>query len=94
MRSWLPPKLQRLIVCPVCRATLVEPCRTVTGRARHPHPTRILGRRCPCGRTPMSGSHYCSPECRAIARRRDYWLREVRTPTRLRRRGGDVVQSG
>lgn len=80
-----PRPIADLIACPLCRATLVEPCRTPAGNWIV-HEVRLVSRRCPCGGLPREGSHFCGEQCRADARASTYRVREQRTPTRLRRR--------
>lgn len=80
-----PEDLADLIACPLCRATLTEPCRTPGGNWTT-HPVRLVSRRCPCGNPPASGSSFCTQECRTTARTATYRRREQHTPTRLRRR--------
>lgn len=87
------PRWLSLIACPACRATLAEPCRTATGKAREAHSCRLLVRRCgQCGGLPEKGSHYCSDACRVSARRESYRRREIRMPTRLRRKARVEVE--
>ena len=71
------------IVCP-CGARLSDPCRTVSGNPTR-HADRIIDRRCPCGNVLPAGYHYCTNECRRLARAATYRRREQRTPTRERR---------
>lgn len=84
-----PTKLTQLIACPYCRATVTQACRSPSGNTVTPHTCRLTPRLCPCGNLPPPGYTYCrSPDCSAAeeARRQTYRRREIRTPTRLRRR--------
>lgn len=71
------------IVCP-CGARMSQPCRTQGGNQTR-HADRVIDRRCPCGNTLPAGYHYCTNECRRLARAATYRRREQRTPTHERR---------
>jgi hypothetical protein len=79
-----PRRVADLIACPLCRATLSEPCRTAAGNWTT-HDVRLVSRRCPCGNRPREGSHFCTDECRREARAATYSRREQRRPTKTRR---------
>lgn len=76
--------LRRLIACS-CGARLTEPCRTRQGNWTH-HRYRLVARRCVCGNPLRPNHQFCTDECRHDARADTYRRREVRTPTRERRR--------
>lgn len=70
--------------CLTCEAKVCEPCLTISGNSTE-HALRLIPRRCRCGALLEPRRTYCET-CAEAARRRTYYLREVATPTRLRRR--------
>lgn len=77
-------EVARMIACPTCGARVHQACRTATGNATE-HVARLIPRRCLCGDVVEGSRRYCEA-CRASARRRTYWRREVLHPTATRRR--------
>jgi len=72
IQRWVPwetetpetPPVLDLIACPTCRATVTETCRTKLGHRTSDHSTRLLSRRCECGREAPRGCRWCG-RCRA-----------------------------
>ena len=57
-----------VIVCPTCRATATETCKTARGNITKDHKERTAARQCPCGADVARFKNYCEP-CRVEARR-------------------------
>lgn len=76
--------LADLIACPTCQAKVTEACKTIGGYTTA-HPKRLVSRRCPCGSTLEPKRTMCD-ECREKSRAETYRLREIRKPTRERRK--------
>lgn len=79
-----PLDVHQYVACGTCGARADERCRSAAGNAVANHDARIISVRCPCGDPVAPRKLYCEP-CRVKARKRTYWRREVREPTRERR---------
>lgn len=88
-----PPLIALLIACPFCRAKVNQTCRTPAGNPRTPHVVRLAPRLCECGSRLARKKLRCPP-CAVEARRRTYRLREMRQPTRGRRRAAKFKACG